>query len=260
MFNDGHPAPRSGARAEALTGRRAPLVVAHRGGGAIAPENTLAAFRQAARLGCDAVEVDVLISRDGHLMAVHDDRLVRLAGLDSAVWDLDAAFLQSLDVGSWFGPAGVGQLMPTLEQVGAALLPSMHIVIDLKHDDREFPQLPDRLQAFAQRFGPTRVALLSIHHRFVQDLAEAIPGTLPLYTYRQPVDPSTFPETERAGLGAGMGALTPRMMAAARERGWPVYLWTPNHDAELQVALSCGVAAVITDRPDRALGIRSSRG
>lgn len=260
MPNDAYRAPESGVPTARARGNAAPLVVAHRGGGAIAPENTMAAFRQAVCLGCDAVEVDVLMSRDGHLMAVHDDRLTRVAGLDFAVWDLDASFLQSLDVGSWFGRTGAGQLMPTLEQVGAALPPSMHIVIDLKHDDREFPQLPDRLQAFAQRFGPTRVAFLSIHHRFVQSLADAMPGTLPLYTYRQPVDPDALPDTPWAGLGAGMGALTPRMMAAARERGWPVYLWTPNRDAELEVALHCGVTALITDRPDRALALRSAMG
>src|SRR5439155_1194999 len=97
-----------------------PLVVAHRCGSGVAPENTLAALRTAVREGADAVEVDVLPSRDGHPVVHHDDRLSRTAGIDAAVWEVDLADLRALDVGRWFAPGFEGERIPTLEDVVAA--------------------------------------------------------------------------------------------------------------------------------------------
>ncbi|GAA2933784.1 hypothetical protein GCM10011428_59180 [Streptomyces violaceus] len=101
-----------------------PLVIAHRGASAYAPENTLAAVDKAAELGIPWVENDVQQTRDGELVVVHDDNLRRTTDAEEvfpgrAPWkvkDFTAAEIARLDAGSWFGPAFAGARVPTLEQ------------------------------------------------------------------------------------------------------------------------------------------------
>jgi glycerophosphoryl diester phosphodiesterase len=231
---------------------RRPLIVAHRGGSAAAPENTLAALRAAARDGAEAVEVDVLPSRDGHPVVHHDDRLARTAGIDAAVWDLDVADLRRLDVGRWFAPAFEGERLPTLEAVVADLPDGMRLVADFKHGDQRFPGLASRVAGIVRPLG-ARFAVLSIQHAFALDLAARVPGGLALLTLRQP--PTTEEEIARiralpegAGLATSMRALSAAVLVAAAEGQRPVYVFTPNRPLELDVALRLAPHGVITDQ------------
>ncbi|MFG2516831.1 glycerophosphodiester phosphodiesterase [Streptomyces sp. NPDC048584] len=114
--------PLSPARAAESSAR--PLVIAHRGASAYAPENTLAAVDRAAALGVDWVENDVQRTRDGELVVLHDDSLQRTTDVeevfpDRAPWkvsDFTAAEIARLDAGSWFDAAYAGARVPTLEQ------------------------------------------------------------------------------------------------------------------------------------------------
>ncbi len=240
---------------------RRPSIVAHRGGGALAPENTLAAVRNAAKLGVDAVEVDVLPSRDGHLVVHHDETLMRTAGVAQAVWELDLRDLTMLDVGRWFGPAFRGERVPTLEQVAAELPAEMRLVVDFKHGEDRFPGLGRRISDFARAFGPTRLAILSIHHGFAAAVAEDTPGILPLFTYRVPLPSDDELQQLRAlpsrvGFATSMRALSLGMLVVARQDARVVYVFTPNTEPELRGALGVGVDGVITDRPDLAIELR----
>ncbi|MFK4067813.1 glycerophosphodiester phosphodiesterase [Streptomyces sp. NPDC029674] len=101
-----------------------PLVVAHRGASAYAPENTLAAIDKARRMGFRWVENDVQRTKDGELVIMHDDTLKRTTNVeelfpDRAPWkvaDFTAAEIATLDAGSWFGPEYAGERVPTLKQ------------------------------------------------------------------------------------------------------------------------------------------------
>jgi len=235
-------------------------VVAHRCGSAVAPENTLAALRAAVHDGADAVEVDVLPSCDGHPVVHHDDRLSRTAGVDAAVWDLDLAELRALDVGRWFAPAFAGERIPTLEEVVAALPAGMRLVADFKHGDERFPGFAARVAEIVRPLGSLFVAL-SIQHAFALDLAARVPGALALLTFRRP--PATDEEVGQlrqlppgAGLATAMRALSAAVLVAAAETSRPVYVFTPNRPAELQVALTVGADAVISDHVALAVELR----
>ncbi len=241
-----------------------PRIVAHRGGGALAPENTLAAIRNALRLGADAVEVDVLRSRDGHLVVHHDERLTRTAGVPEAVWDLDLEELRQLDVGRSFSPVFAGQRIPTLEEVAAELPVHVRLIADFKHGEERFPGVTEQVADFARAFGPSRFAVLSIQHAFALRVTERQTAVLPLFTYRAPCATEEALRALRdlppaVGFAASMRALSAGMLVAARETNRPVYLFTPNTPAELGVALEIGVDAVITDRVDLALELRRGR-
>jgi glycerophosphoryl diester phosphodiesterase len=238
-----------------------PLIVAHRGGAALAPENTLAAVRNAIRLGADAIEVDVLPSRDGALVVHHDERLRRTAGVDRNVWDLDVRELRTLDVGRWFSPEHAGERIPTLEEVAAELPSGMRLIADMKHGDERFPGVARRVADFARTFGADRFSVLSIRHDFALSVAELTRGVLPLLVYRSPLASEAELQTldtlpRAAGLAASLRALSVAMLVRARATGRAVYTYNPTTEPELRVTLSVGVDGVITDRPDLALALR----
>lgn len=94
-----------------------PRVVAHRGGGTLAPENTLAAMRCAVLHGFDAVEFDVMLAHDGVPVVIHDTRLGRTVAGDADIASLPSTQLTAMDAGSWFGSAFRGEPIPPFEQV-----------------------------------------------------------------------------------------------------------------------------------------------
>jgi len=94
-----------------------PRVIAHRGGGALAPENTLAAFEIGAKLGMKMVEFDAKLSHDAVPFLLHDDRVDRTSNGQGAAAAMNYSELAALNAGSWFSPAFAGEAMPTLEAV-----------------------------------------------------------------------------------------------------------------------------------------------
>src|SRR5690242_19186833 len=94
-----------------------PLVFAHRGASAYAPENTLAAFELARRQGAPAIEFDAKLSSDGRVVIIHDQTLERTTDGAGRVRDLSLAALRELDAGSWLSAQFRGEKIPTLDEV-----------------------------------------------------------------------------------------------------------------------------------------------
>lgn len=105
--------------------RRRPVTVAHRGARALAPENTLRAFELAAVHGCDMVELDVHLSRDGEVVVIHDAEVERTPGRRAAVGSLTAAELAAIDVGA-------GQGVPRLADVLAFARGRIGVYVEMK--------------------------------------------------------------------------------------------------------------------------------
>jgi len=93
-----------------------PRLIGHRGAAAHAPENTLAGLDAAKRLGMSWVEFDVALSADGHPVILHDESLLRTAGVNRLVSELTLAELQALDAGAWFGAGFAGERLPSLRE------------------------------------------------------------------------------------------------------------------------------------------------
>lgn len=103
------------------------LVVAHQGASIVAPENTLASFRKALDMSADALELDVMLSKDGEVVVIHDTLVDHTTDGSGNVSDLTLAELKELDAGSWFAPEFSEERVPTLQEVmslarGRALL------------------------------------------------------------------------------------------------------------------------------------------
>ena len=114
-----------------MAGWRYPRLIAHRCGGALAPENTLAGLRIAAQLGIQAVEFDAMLSRDGIPVLIHDETLERTSNGRGRVVEMDAADLQALDAGSYRHPSFAGEPVPTLAEA-LALCDELKLAVNLE--------------------------------------------------------------------------------------------------------------------------------
>lgn len=133
-------------------------IYAHRGASAELPENTLAAFERALELGCDALETDVHLTRDGHIVVHHDASARRLSRDDRRIAELDLDEVRRLDVGRGLHP-------PTLDEVLAAF-PGVHVNIDIKAHSRAAAEAV--VELVRRRGDERRVLLTSVDDEVVR--------------------------------------------------------------------------------------------
>jgi glycerophosphoryl diester phosphodiesterase len=108
-------------------------VIAHRGASASAPENTLAAVKQAIIDQADWVEIDVQETVDGDVVVFHDSDFMKLANSDLKIWDATRKELAQVDIGSHFEPRFSVERVPTLRQVLASAKGKIRVIIELKY-------------------------------------------------------------------------------------------------------------------------------
>jgi glycerophosphoryl diester phosphodiesterase len=136
-----------------------PAVIAHRGACRIAPENTLPAFQKAIEMGCDSIEVDVHMSKDGHVIVIHDSTLNRTTDGDGLVVDHTLAGLKKLDAGKHFSKEFIGTTIPALEEVFQLVIPSnIQLIIELKGN---YTDLEHKVAALIRKFKYEHKAVIS---------------------------------------------------------------------------------------------------
>ncbi|EEG06760.1 MULTISPECIES: glycerophosphodiester phosphodiesterase [Pseudogulbenkiania] len=241
-----------------------PLVFAHRLGGALAPENTLAGLLIAARLGVRAVECDVKLSADGEPFLLHDDTLQRTTNGAGPARALTLAQLRELDAGSRFHAAFAGEALPLLEEL-ATLCRSGGIQVNL-----EIKPCPGReaetgrVVARAARRLWQRAAVPPLLSSFSAEALHAARIAAPELPRGLLFD--TVPANWRAQLDA-VGALALHchhaslnlaLVESIHSAGYAVMAYTVNDVMEARLLQSWGVDMLCTDRPDR-LGELQSR-
>jgi glycerophosphoryl diester phosphodiesterase len=124
-----------------------PLVSAHRGSSAVAPENTIAALEAALTAGADVAEVDLRMTRDGHLVLIHDRRVERTTDGQGRVSELSLDEIRRLDAGAWFGPEFAGEAVPTLEDALRWSAGRLGFLLELKDYPERQPSFVDQVIA-----------------------------------------------------------------------------------------------------------------
>jgi len=233
-----------------------PRVLAHRCGGALAPENTLAGLRIAAQLGCRAVEFDVMLSADGSPWLIHDETLQRTTDGAGRVCRTRDAGLRRLDAGVRRHRAFAGEPLPTLE--AAALLCrqlGLQANVEIKPAAGFEAQTGEVVaRRVLELWQGAPLPLVSSFSEIALQAARRAAPQLPLgCLWRTP------PADWRARLGA-LAALTLHCAAAsladqvldeARASKIPVLCYTVNDPQQAAALFSRGVAAVFSDRIDR---------
>jgi glycerophosphoryl diester phosphodiesterase len=250
-----------------------PLVIAHRGGAGLWPENTLHAFEGAAALGADVLELDVRSSADGELVVVHDATLERTTDGAGRVAEKTVAELNRLDAGHrWtadggktFPFRGRGLAVPTLREVFERL-PAARFNIEPKDESSRTVERLCRL--VRERGMAERVVVGSFRQSLIEEFRRACPEVA---TAAGPVEAGKFLALYESGLAksfspamqalqvpeyaGGVRVLTAGLVAAARERNLQVHAWTINDEAAMRRLIDAGVGGIMTDRPDRLLAL-----
>jgi glycerophosphoryl diester phosphodiesterase len=259
-----------------------PLVVAHRGSSFAVAEHTLGAYVRAIEEGADGLECDVRLTRDGHLVCVHDRRVDRTSNGRGTVSDFDLDDLQALDFGSWRedlpdtadefiedrdmdrSPIPVLTLERLLQAVLAAPRP-VRLLVETKHPTRYAGLVEQQLIRLLRRYGladpPDRetsvVTVMSfapLGLRRIRLLAPALPTVL-LFE-RVPIqrrDGSLPPGVNISGPGIHILQAHPHYAERVHARGHWVYVWTVNEPEDVELAINLGVDAIITDRPTEVM-------
>lgn len=252
---------------------RHPLVFAHRGGRALGPENTIAAFDLGMAAGANGLELDVQLSRDGHVVVCHDPTLDRTTDAVGALADRTAAELAMVNASVRYGIdlempwTGAAAGLPTLDEV-LARYPSASLIIEMKGDRTDLgPAVVEsvrRARAGARVcLGSFSSAVLAAARGAGPELAtsasreEALRALQRSWLWLSPgrVAYKAFQVPERAGR---LRVVSPRFLRSVHRAGCAVHVWTVNDEADMRRLFDWGVDGIITDRPDVAVRVRAA--
>lgn len=240
-------------------------IIAHRGDSGAAPENTLAAFREALRIGADGVEFDVQRASDGIPVVIHDHTLERTTTGSGAVAAHTARELASLDAGAWFGADFAGEGVPTLEQVLELLGPSgMALHLELKTGEQPDPELVEaalHALARAETFLPGltgRLVISSFQHKNLEAVRRLEPriACAALVGDNDPRPWDTARALGCAGVHPPVGVVDAALVRSAHGAGLAVRPWTVDDPEAAARLLGWGVDGIITNQPGRLMALR----
>jgi glycerophosphoryl diester phosphodiesterase len=246
-----------------------PQVIAHRGGSALRPENSFAAFDHGLSLGADGLELDVHLSRDGVVVVHHDATLDRTTNGSGPIAAYGASELARLDVGYHFAPPRFefrGQVggIPTLADV-LRRYRGIPIIVELKVNE---PEMAARTIDDIRAAGALdRVAVGSFGTRVLRTARNYEPNLvtgsskeetrLALYRswVRWPVRNPAYDAYQVPELAGTTRVVSPRFVRYAHESGLAVQVWTVDRADDMRRLISWGVDSIITDRPDIAVDV-----
>ncbi|MFD0620178.1 glycerophosphodiester phosphodiesterase [Paenibacillus sp. GCM10027629] len=231
---------------------RTPLIIAHRGSAGEAPENSMAAFELALRQGCDAIELDIHLSKDGELIVCHDRTIDRTTDGSGAIREMTVTELKQFDAGRWFHEKYAGERIPLLKEV-FDLVPQ-DIMINVEIKETYEGQIEERLlQLLRDSNRLAQVVVSSFDHKSLRRLKHIEPEVKIGLLYTM----NAVDHHELANLiGVPVYALHPygklidqEDILRATSHGLQVYPWTINTKDAMQQAIDKGVSGIITDYP-----------
>jgi glycerophosphoryl diester phosphodiesterase len=246
-------------------------LVAHRGASADAPENTLAAVDLAWRQGADAVEADFRLTRDGQVVALHDDSLLRMAGVDLRVAEATLEELRRCEIGQlkaqpdgdrpWTDPQWPVQRIPTLAELLAITPRDKRFYVEVKCGAEIADSLLQTVRS--SPFAEEQVALICFSAAVLTELRRSLPHSPTYLVVEFLRDPETglwhpdalesLAEAQRHGLTGldlmAARAADPELLGRVREAGLDLCVWTVDSPDEARQLIDLGVRRITTNRP-----------
>jgi glycerophosphoryl diester phosphodiesterase len=269
----------SAAAAERVLRPSGPEVIAHRGSSAEKPEHTLSAYLHAIEQGADALECDVRLTADNHLVCVHDRKVDRTSNGRGLVSTLELAHLEHLDWGSWKAneedprdtevpDRDAGRLL-TLRRLLDAVRDCgrpVRVVIETKHPTRYAGQVERRLAEVLAQYGwarsargaPPPVRMMSFSQLALSRMRQLAPDVPRVLLVEERI-PLRFREgslpkgVDVMGLSIDLLRRQPEHAERLHDRGHRLHVWTVDDLADVDLCLQVGVDAIITNRPREVL-------
>lgn len=253
-----------------------PMILAHRGGSALAPENTMAAFEKAASFGVDGFEIDIRLTSDEELIVFHDEFVDRTTDGAGKVSDLTLEKLRTFDLGYHFinlegqnSYRGANKKIVTLREL-LEEFPEMYINIDMKDSPETYEGslMPSKLWRLIESAGAEdRVGVTSFYDEqidrfnlYAQNRVAIGAGENEVkkayaafnsqfgHLYKPRADMFQIPI--RSSI---FNLVSPRFIAFLGELNIPVHYWTINDPEAMRALIGAGAKGIITDRPDLAV-------
>ena len=237
-------------------------IIAHRGASHDAPENTLAAVNLAWKQDTDAVEVDVYLSADNRIVAVHDKTLKRYGGPDEPIASMTYADLQKHEVGSWKDKKYAGEPIPLLSEILKTIPAGKRLFIEIKCGVEILPYLVAVLEA--ADLEDEQTAIICFSEEVISGAAKQLPNlkrywlaSLKRDKITQKVKPSiesliaTAENVHSDGLdlGGATDIIDAAYVSELEKHDLPLYIWTVNSVEEAARLKAAGVRGITTDRP-----------
>jgi glycerophosphoryl diester phosphodiesterase len=228
-------------------------VLAHRGFIQGGVENTLPALQAAAKAGADRVEFDVMETKDGKFVVMHDANLRRLAGRNLNVKDLTQDELTKITVRA----GGMEAKIPTLEEwIQLSIQLNLPQLLEIKLHGGETPDLVPRLLAVLDRTGVTEHYT---YHTLSRDVVEELKRLRPelVVGFIVPINFGGVPDVSADFLVIEQQSYSSRFVRQAWADGYDVIVWTVDDEQQMRNYMDAAVDGIITDRPDLSVAARA---
>ena len=235
------------------------MIVAHRGASGDAPENTLPSFTLAWELGADAIEGDFQLTRDGHIVCIHDKDTQRVAGRKLVVEESTLADLRELDVGAYRGNDYKGCMIPTIAEVFSTIPEQRKIYIEIKCGIEIIPALLDEIEISGLR--REQIVVISFNEKVLQRIKSKAPQYKVYWLSALKWDGSgnIAPSTETIldtldlvgadGLSSGKDVITESIVGSVLEKGYEYHVWTVDDIETAKRFRKWGARSITTNIP-----------
>jgi glycerophosphoryl diester phosphodiesterase len=237
-----------------------PMVIAHRGFSGEAPENTFAAFKKALDIGVDMIELDVQLSRDGHVVVIHDDKVDRTTDGKGKVSVKTLDELKNLDAGTWFSDMYAGERIPTLREALELITPDAYVNIEIKTNTvirKADTEIADRTLGLVEEMNLLdRVLFSSFNHKLVGYVKKKNQRVHTGVIFHPLKHAGRLPSSLTRVAGAevfvcGRRDVTRRRIADARKHNIVIGVYGIETRDEIHRLLDEGIRVLVSDYPDR---------
>lgn len=230
-----------------------PLVIAHRGSSAHAPENTIASIKKAVEQGAAAVEIDIHRTMDNHIVALHDITLDRTTNGGGPVYEKSLAQIKQLDAGSWFSTDYAGESIPTLEEILNYLQDKdIQLFIEFKSPGRYNGIVPRVLDLITLYNLGNRVHCISFDLSCITEIESLQPDIKTAYLTTD-IDTIDFDAFTGDALNVYYRSITNENIEYCTLNTIPLYVWTIDGKNDLVRFIRPGIAGITTNKPDTLL-------
>jgi len=243
-----------------------PVIFAHRGSSAYAPENTLAAFRLAIQQNAAAIELDAKLCADGQVVVIHDDSVDRTTDGTGLISSLSLAELKKRDAGIKFSPAFKGEKIPSLAEVFDAVGNRIFINIELKNYTSPTDDLPDRVVSLVKEYGVESSVMLSSFNILTLIRAKYLLSGISLGVIAIAGDAQEILLSKvirlgpRTALHPSSVDVSPELIQSAHRIRCRIHAYTANSVNVMQQLFSAGVDGIFTYDPPLAYKVLSETG
>jgi len=239
------------------------IKIAHRGSSGSYPENTRLAFEKAIEAGADMIEMDCRLSKDGHVVVIHDDRLDRTARAKGFVNGKTLRQLKKLDVGAWLKKSFKGERILTLEEILEIVSGKVEINLEIKSVLRGPLGIELKVLFIVSHFDYLERAIFSsFDYQSLRRLRELAPDVRIGVLYGAGSKDNPFQaarEMNAYSLHIQREFATAHFLEEARELGLKSFVWTVNEVKEMEKFLSLGVDGIISDFPEKFWKIKQRK-